>query len=637
MSSQSCIPDSSPGGRAASSDSELKRRFEDTPQRAKQVSGKKSRTSVAIDDPHSDPDGGGSIAYDSFIAPGLMLPPPRPSSSMSLSAVARPPPQIGLFAPARLPTAMDVDDPVEDDLIEDDLEEKMIAMGLGDDDGEYGNHSEVSMGFKDNDLDEESQAFYGDDGNDDDAIGYDMPTIADQVYAASQAEIAQGLYSQTDSTQVTKRQDPSTSIYEQYSLRLRKAYHYSIEDVLYETFCLKGMPDDGWIQKRKQDKVCKWKRPLPELRLMLISYEPLILKHIVRGNLARAAMTDKELGRKLQQLYDAGNAKPCIYEHYLVNNDGIAPTPNMLYDAMDTIELYLKGRGKSDRASSAVAAKIDNAIKPRTRGYDSDGGERRYCKNITQEGNVNLWIEATRDRLYDLDPDEPLKRTLVEVGYALNGPERLQQHRSHSNSNYIMNLVEAVFSISNYKERYFMKQFIVHHIYRASHAMYEEILIARLGLGYTCFGGGFSYCAAGISGRGAADREEREELYYQKLEVRVFKDKSFLQRFEKEEEKVTAESELYLKYAELVKEHKRANKESKEIAKQIKEAVATRLVNGFGKTGFYRPTALLVKPYINLAVTVHNHPFFMKTSIFKYFKAFFLGIFCDIKALYHDL
>jgi hypothetical protein len=52
-------------------------------------------------------------------------------------------------------------------------------------------------------------------------------------------------------------------------------------------------------------------------------------------------------------------------------------------------------------------------------------------------------------------------------------------------------------------------------------------------------------------------------------------------------------------------------------------AFKTRLVNGFGKTGFYRPTALLVKPYINLAVTVHNHPFFTKTGIFEYFEAFF--------------
>jgi hypothetical protein len=53
----------------------------------------------------------------------------------------------------------------------------------------------------------------------------------------------------------------------------------------------------------------------------------------------------------------------------------------------------------------------------------------------------------------------------------------------------------------------------------------------------------------------------------------------------------------------------------------------TRHVDGIGKTGFYRPTALLVKPYTNLAVTVHNHRFFKKTGIFEYFKAFFL-VFC---------
>jgi hypothetical protein len=55
----------------------------------------------------------------------------------------------------------------------------------------------------------------------------------------------------------------------------------------------------------------------------------------------------------------------------------------------------------------------------------------------------------------------------------------------------------------------------------------------------------------------------------------------------------------------------------------LDDNVRSRHVDGIGKTGFYRPTALLVKLYINLAVTIYNHPFFKKTSIFKYFKAFF--------------
>jgi hypothetical protein len=58
-----------------------------------------------------------------------------------------------------------------------------------------------------------------------------------------------------------------------------------------------------------------------------------------------------------------------------------------------------------------------------------------------------------------------------------------------------------------------------------------------------------------------------------------------------------------------------------------------RYIYGFGKTGFYRLTDLLVKPYINLAVTVPNYPFFTKTGIFEYFEAFFLGVFYNIEAL----
>jgi hypothetical protein len=44
-----------------------------------------------------------------------------------------------------------------------------------------------------------------------------------------------------------------------------------------------------------------------------------------------------------------------------------------------------------------------------------------------------------------------------------------------------------------------------------------------------------------------------------------------------------------------------------------------RHVHGNGKTGFYWSTALLIIPYINLAVIILNHLFFKKTGIFKYF------------------
>jgi hypothetical protein len=73
------------------------------------------------------------------------------------------------------------------------------------------------------------------------------------------------------------------------------------------------------------------------------------------------------------------------------------------------------------------------------------------------------------------------------------------------------------------------------------------------------------------------------------------------------------------------------------VNSQNNQYVRTRHVYGFSKTGFYRPTALLVKLYINLAVTISNHLFFIKTSIFKYFKAFFLGVLCDFKAFYSVL
>ena len=56
------------------------------------------------------------------------------------------------------------------------------------------------------------------------------------------------------------------------------------------------------------------------------------------------------------------------------------------------------------------------------------------------EGRAQKEVEAGRGH-------DPFDAPVVEIGYTLYAHQRLQSHREHSSSNYIMNLAEAVFAL----------------------------------------------------------------------------------------------------------------------------------------------------------------------------------------------
>ena len=78
---------------------------------------------------------------------------------------------------------------------------------------------------------------------------------------------------------------------------------------------------------------------------------------------------------------------------------------------------------------------------------------------------------------------------------------------------------------------YRIAQFVVFHNLHLTHAMYAEILLTRIALGYISEGGGFSHCQAGISHGGA---DTVGNAYYEKKQKDMYVSPSFNTRLKKE-------------------------------------------------------------------------------------------------------
>ncbi|ORY08929.1 hypothetical protein BCR34DRAFT_467410, partial [Clohesyomyces aquaticus] len=129
--------------------------------------------------------------------------------------------------------------------------------------------------------------------------------------------------------------------------------------------------------------------------------------------------------------------------------------------------------------------------------------------------NQRRMAQNTRKRLMVIPEagyTNPLRYRFAEVGYSTRSQKRLKGHKGYSNSNYLMNWMEAifrvVFAMGNVKSRYFMKQYVICICSQSSHSSQAEILLIGLAEGYIGNGGGFSHCSAGRSGDSALTATE---------------------------------------------------------------------------------------------------------------------------------
>ncbi|KAK8209883.1 hypothetical protein IWZ01DRAFT_506961 [Phyllosticta capitalensis] len=96
-----------------------------------------------------------------------------------------------------------------------------------------------------------------------------------------------------------------------------------------------------------------------------------------------------------------------------------------------------------------------------------------------------------------------MARPWGEFGYTVNGKERLDAHKKHKSSNYLMNLAEATCA-RNFPQ-YQIHQFIVYKLWSVEQSWAAEILLTRPGGGYTSTGLGFNHHPAGLSNDSAND------------------------------------------------------------------------------------------------------------------------------------
>ncbi|KAJ8062292.1 hypothetical protein OCU04_008838 [Sclerotinia nivalis] len=287
-------------------------------------------------------------------------------------------------------------------------------------------------------------------------------------------------------------------IHESYSKLLVGAHSEGLRELVEAALDLKGLPCDKWVVKRKEDATFEDLKL--ELLFMSACIHPENLKHLIHGDLPKVYSNPSMPSMKgyMLSLKDGSKKEKriFIYIHYLADAVGISPTPEELENVLDTAEIYIRGFEKpNDQVSYRVSKRIDEVLGK----YESKpDGKRRYIKGPTQLKVISEWISIMRGRIaYERLQgrfQEPLARPISEVGFE-SSLQRLEQHKKHVSSNYIMNLIEAIFLRDGgvYKN----EQFVIFDCIEPCHGTFGEILCSRYAQAYSTHGGGFSYCDAG--------------------------------------------------------------------------------------------------------------------------------------------
>ena len=313
------------------------------------------------------------------------------------------------------------------------------------------------------------------------------------------------------------------------ALRLQKARSSSYWDLIGEALQIEDYPCSTWV-KRGIDDPHRGQIVHLFMVKMLLSMPDALLDHLLKRDVPYARLNDVELNDILAKLsvHGATNLKPSIYINYLVDDNGLSPSPEELEEICEKVELYLDA---STQKSHDYAFKIDNIV-GRPSKWTKDAGQkggRRYREKDSAEKNISNWVEAIRARLETEPAGTPLSQPLSEVWYATYPENRLQQHRIHDSSNYIMNLVGSICRAD--LARCKISQIFIFRFFETMLGRLAEILFTRSAQGYTTHGGGFSHAQAGASFVHATDIPIGE---YNKLKLKVLKGPIYIANLRKE-------------------------------------------------------------------------------------------------------
>ena len=340
---------------------------------------------------------------------------------------------------------------------------------------------------------------------------------------------------------------------------------------------------------------------------IVMSMETAVLDALLRGNLPFLYFTDFQVRRSIQRLWKLRSSQPSCYGQWLVDANGISPSPEELGSVVKRMRRYITPENPKDIELALQIDRVKTKSWPMER---TRAGVRKYLCSQNMSGQPSLdrikevkkFCENLMERLKALPSHKyrvPLAAPLCEIGYSKDSGKRLKAHFAHKSSNYIMCLMEATFEI-NFPGKYQMFRSVIFPIWCAAHAATSEIILTRICDGYTTNGGGFSHYLAGLSNASALVVGDHDWRHLTALAVSntpwVANNRQRLQSHVKREKDASVEAELTkARIQDLQKEinkvemamrlHKRIN--DLEIAKEHGDQKEIRiLVEKYNKEDF---------------------------------------------------
>ncbi|KAL9017243.1 MAG: hypothetical protein Q9185_005408 [Variospora sp. 1 TL-2023] len=287
------------------------------------------------------------------------------------------------------------------------------------------------------------------------------------------------------------------------------------------------------------------RRTFPWLVALMASIDPELLRAIIEGQIARKAeIPHTPLSDRLKRMMDNQDHQPSIYQNAICDREGMSPTPCQWHRICHLMQVYVDD---DSVLGDELAAEVDQLIYPscqwpvpvkavekslrRYTEWDSfvyegslehASGRRMIISEFADQLKVRLDEEVAKGRKH-----VPLVAPVVQVGFSDRVITRLWQHRHHKDSNYIMNLAQALFQ-HEYPDRFCLKQHIIFECFQPDQPWFGEILLTRLSQAYTERGSGFSHYGAGFS-NGASWRQRPATDWHRFLQ-RAWADEGFKSR-----------------------------------------------------------------------------------------------------------
>ena len=187
-----------------------------------------------------------------------------------------------------------------------------------------------------------------------------------------------------------------------------------------------------------------------EYMYMLASTDDPILNVIIHGNMQHKKKRDAALRRSLNAVAIRNDKQPGIYMLELVEQStAIAPSPNQLLTVLRIADDYANRNSQSTTTCDSATALLIDTWKGNKKAtlQDMINGDRHYLPGKTQVDKYKVFRRNLKKLWNGFTPAEmdlPMSQPLREVGYSKDCKERLKKHYKHTNSNYIMGLLDAI-------------------------------------------------------------------------------------------------------------------------------------------------------------------------------------------------